>query len=68
MFQAAFMAHSAEFMADVPNYTNIQPSIQISEVVIATERAFRPLVKRFAMLPCAGGTSGGTPRVMEGEI
>ncbi len=38
-FQAAFIAHSAEFMADVPNYTNIQPSIQISEVVIATERA-----------------------------
>ena len=38
-FQAAFAAHAAEFMADVPNYTNIQPSIQISEVVIAGERA-----------------------------
>ena len=38
-FQAAFAAHGPEFMADVPNYTNIQPSIQISEVVIAGERA-----------------------------
>ena len=38
-FQTAFAAHSAEFRADVPNYTDIQPNIQISEVVIAGERA-----------------------------
>jgi len=31
-FQAAFGAHSTEIMADVPNYTAIQPIIQISEV------------------------------------
>lgn len=38
-FQTAFAEHSAEFLADVPNYTDIQPNIQISEVVIAGERA-----------------------------
>jgi uncharacterized protein (TIGR02118 family) len=31
-FQAAFGPHTAEIMGDIPNYTNIQPSIQISEV------------------------------------
>jgi uncharacterized protein (TIGR02118 family) len=32
-FQSAFGAHSAEIMADIPNYTNIEPQIQISEIV-----------------------------------
>ena len=31
-FQAAFTPHSAEIMGDIPNYTTIQPIIQISEV------------------------------------
>jgi uncharacterized protein (TIGR02118 family) len=31
-FQAAFTPHAAAIMADIPNYTNIQPVIQISEV------------------------------------
>lgn len=31
-FQAAFGPHMAEIMADIPNYTPIQPIIQISEV------------------------------------
>ncbi len=31
-FQAAFGPHAPEIMADIPNYTNIQPTIQISEV------------------------------------
>ena len=31
-FQSAFGPHSKEIMSDVPNYTNIQPIIQISEV------------------------------------
>ncbi len=31
-FQAAFAPHAATLMADVPNYTNTQPIIQISEV------------------------------------
>jgi uncharacterized protein (TIGR02118 family) len=31
-FQAAFAPHAAAIMADIPNYTNIQPVIQISEV------------------------------------
>jgi hypothetical protein len=26
-------AHGQELMADIPNYTNIQPTIQISEIV-----------------------------------
>ncbi len=34
-FQAAFTPHAAEIMADIPNYTSIQPIIQISDVKIA---------------------------------
>jgi uncharacterized protein (TIGR02118 family) len=33
-FQNAFGAHAATIMADIPNYTDIQPTIQISEVKI----------------------------------
>ena len=36
-FQASFNKHVSEFVADVPNYTNLQPVIQISEVVVALE-------------------------------
>ena len=31
-FQAAVAKHDAEFRSDLPNYTTIQPIIQISEV------------------------------------
>ncbi len=31
-FQAAFAPHAQAIMADIPNYTNIQPLIQVSEV------------------------------------
>ena len=31
-FQAAFGPHAAEIMGDLPNYTSIEPIIQISEV------------------------------------
>jgi uncharacterized protein (TIGR02118 family) len=31
-FQKAFAPHAAAIMADIPNYTNIQPTIQVSEV------------------------------------
>jgi len=31
-FQKAFGPHAAEIMADIPNYTNTQPTIQISEI------------------------------------
>ena len=31
-FQAAFEPHATEIRADVPNYTDIQPILQISEV------------------------------------
>jgi len=33
-FQTAFGPHATTFMADIPNYTNIQPIIQISSVLI----------------------------------
>jgi uncharacterized protein (TIGR02118 family) len=36
-FQSSFGQHAKEFVADVPNYTNLQPVIQISEVVVALE-------------------------------
>ena len=32
-FQKGMGQHGKEIMADIPNYTNIQPQIQISEVV-----------------------------------
>jgi uncharacterized protein (TIGR02118 family) len=31
-FQTAFAPHADAIMADIPNYTNIQPVIQISDV------------------------------------
>lgn len=34
-FQQAFAPHAAEIMGDVPNYTDIQPKIQISEVKVS---------------------------------
>jgi uncharacterized protein (TIGR02118 family) len=33
-FQAAFAPHAEEIMADIPNYTDLSPVIQISEVVV----------------------------------
>jgi len=32
VFQSAFGPHSEAIMADIPNYTDTQPTIQISEV------------------------------------
>ena len=31
-FQAAFGPHAKNILADIPNYTNTQPQIQISEI------------------------------------
>ena len=33
-FQSAFGPHAETIMADIPNYTNVQPVIQISEVKV----------------------------------
>jgi uncharacterized protein (TIGR02118 family) len=33
-FQTAFAPHAESIMADIPNYTDIQPTLQISEVKI----------------------------------
>jgi uncharacterized protein (TIGR02118 family) len=33
-FQAGFGPHAKEIMADIANYTDLQPVIQISEVVV----------------------------------
>jgi uncharacterized protein (TIGR02118 family) len=32
-FQTGMKEHGKEIMADVPNYTNLQPQVQISEMV-----------------------------------
>lgn len=32
-FQAAFGPHAAKFAADVPNYTNVEGELQISEII-----------------------------------
>jgi uncharacterized protein (TIGR02118 family) len=34
-FMAAFLPHAAELQGDMPNYTDIETSIQISEVAIS---------------------------------
>ncbi len=31
-FQAVFGPHAGPIMGDIPNYTNVQPTIQVSEV------------------------------------
>jgi len=36
-FQRGFDKHGEELSADVPNYTNIAPEIQISEIVKSRE-------------------------------
>ena len=36
-FQKGLTAHGAEIMADIPKYTDLQPVIQISEVVVGKE-------------------------------
>src|SRR5574337_2076632 len=33
-FQKSFGLHGSEIMADIPNYTDIAPVVQISEVVV----------------------------------
>jgi uncharacterized protein (TIGR02118 family) len=33
-FQQAFTPHAPAIMGDIPNYTNIQPIIQISEITL----------------------------------
>lgn len=35
-FQAAFAPHAAELQGDMPAYTDIQPIIQVNEVLIST--------------------------------
>jgi hypothetical protein len=32
-FQTGMKEHGKDIMADVPNYTNLQPQVQISEMV-----------------------------------
>lgn len=36
--QAAFGPHEDEIMGDIPNYTNVQPIIQLSDVLINATR------------------------------
>ena len=33
-FQAAFGPHAKEILGDIPNYTDLKPTMQISEVVV----------------------------------
>ncbi|MEW6130668.1 MAG: EthD family reductase [Acidobacteriota bacterium] len=34
-FQEAIAPHAQELMADIPNYTNVQPVVQISEITVS---------------------------------
>jgi len=33
-FQEAFVAHAAEILADIANYTDLEPIVQISDVIV----------------------------------
>ena len=33
-YQAGFGPHAKEIMADIPNYTDVAPQVQISEVIV----------------------------------
>jgi uncharacterized protein (TIGR02118 family) len=33
-FQKGFVPHAAEILGDIPNYTDVSPTMQISEVVV----------------------------------
>jgi hypothetical protein len=37
--QKGLAAHAAEILADVPNFTNVQPQIQIGRVVLGVGTA-----------------------------
>jgi len=34
-FMAAFMPHAAELQGDIPNYTDVAPTIQFNEIVLS---------------------------------
>jgi uncharacterized protein (TIGR02118 family) len=36
-FMAAFSAHAATLQGDVPNYTDVQPVIQVNEVLLSRQ-------------------------------
>ena len=36
-FQQSFGPHAAEILADIPHYTDLQPVVQISDVVVGTD-------------------------------
>jgi uncharacterized protein (TIGR02118 family) len=38
-FQAAFEPHAQSIMGDIPNYTNLQPTIQVSDVKLLEFKA-----------------------------
>jgi uncharacterized protein (TIGR02118 family) len=33
-FETGFAPHAAEILADVPNYTNVQPQLQINQITL----------------------------------
>ncbi len=39
-FLEAFLPHAEELQGDIPNYTDIEPVIQINEVLISRQAAF----------------------------
>jgi uncharacterized protein (TIGR02118 family) len=38
-FQSLMAKHSSQIMSDIPNYTNIDPIIQLDEIVVQTRSA-----------------------------
>src|ERR1700738_2028118 len=59
-FQTAFAPHAQAILADIPNYTNTQPTIQISEVKLYCSDA--AIIKNCpAPPPHASASNCGTP-------
>jgi len=38
-FQSMFDQHGQQILADVPNYTNIQPTLELQEVLVSKEQS-----------------------------
>ena len=68
-FQTAFAPHAQSILADIPNYTNTQPTIQISEVSsmgLAPKSNVQHSARRRAILGASYAAIGGEMEQMLG--
>src|SRR5262249_48831318 len=67
-FRAGFGPHAAEIMADIPNYTDQTPVMQISEVVVDKQRLERSILNwETSRDPASARSSGRTSFLPPGQ-